>query len=92
MHSAKCPKCDNHILNVHFEAHNPSVLYGGGSGSYTATVFPCGHAIGGVPMSWETKLDSLQKGTKQLQDQINQIDRDLSRALNFLSEINRKVK
>lgn len=73
---SKCPRCDQRIMNVHFEAHDPSV-FTGGSSSYTATISPCGHAIGSVPIVWEVKLNSIEKQTNSLQNRLAQIESNL---------------
>jgi hypothetical protein len=90
MNSAKCPTCDQWISNVHFEAHDPSILKGGGSGSYTATVFPCGHAIGAVPTLWEVMLKGIQQQNSDIKDRLDQVEYNLSQVLRLLSQIARR--
>ena len=58
--TAKCPHCNTLISNVHFETYEPSYTKGG-SLSYVAIAFPCGHSIGVVPVTWEVKIDNIQK-------------------------------
>ena len=72
--TAKCPKCDDAISNVHYETHDPSSFSGyRGSRSFTAVAFPCGHAIGAVPMTWEMRLEEIQKTNKEVSDKLDSI-------------------
>lgn len=72
MNSAKCPKCDQVIGNVHYESHDPSTFSGfKGSRSFTAVAFPCGHAIGAVPVTWEMRLEELDKMHRELNQKID---------------------
>lgn len=71
MNTAKCPKCEQLISNVHYEAHNPDPSSGfRGSKSFTAVARPCGHAIGAVPVTWEIRLDEIDKKLSQLHKEV----------------------
>jgi len=86
MNTAKCPTCNAWILNVHFEEHEPSV-FKGGSIVYTATIFPCGHAIGAVPATWEAILNSIQKQTNGFSERLNNIEISLSQIIYSLNNL-----
>lgn len=58
--TAKCPHCGQRISNVHFEAYEPAYSKGGSS-SFVAVAYPCGHALGAVPVIWESKMNTIQE-------------------------------
>ena len=77
--SAKCPKCDELVANVHYEAHAPNLLSGyRGSQSFTAVAYPCGHALSAVPITWEMRLEELDKNIKEVSQKIDRIYEELA--------------
>jgi len=86
--TARCPKCDLQISNVHYEAHSPSMLSGyRGSASFTAVAYPCGHALSAVPTTWEMRLEELERINRELSEKLEY----LYRAVSELSDIIRKL-
>ena len=83
MNLATCPTCGQWISNVRVEYHAPTMLYGG-SGSYTTVAFPCNHAIGAVPASWDNWFRILEKKLSDLDTQTSSIDYNVSAILNLL--------
>ena len=76
--SAKCPNCDEAIANVHYEAHDPNSLSGyKGSASFTAVAYPCGHAIGAVPMTWENRLEEIDRLIRELNQKLDGLYREI---------------
>lgn len=75
--TAKCPSCNNLITNIHFEEYEPSILKGG-STSFVAIASPCGHAIGVVPASWEHKMNSILEVTNRQNQQIQNMQYQIS--------------
>ena len=79
MNTAKCPKCDQAIANVHYESHDPSSFSGyRGSGSFTAVAYPCGHAIGAVPVRWEMRLEEIDKMNRELNQKLDYLHKEIS--------------
>ncbi len=77
--STLCPKCDNEISNIHYQSHSPHPLSGfRGSQSYTAVAYPCGHALGAVPTTWEMRLEDISKNTKEVNQKIDHIYEELA--------------
>ena len=77
--STLCPKCDAEISNIHYQSHSPSLLSGyRGSQSFTAVAYPCGHAIGAVPVTWEMRLEELDRTSKELGAKIDSIAKEVS--------------
>ncbi len=86
MQNAKCPKCEQLISNVHYEAHDPSSFSGyRGSPSFTAVAYPCGHAIGAVPMTWEMRLEELNRMTRELNTKIDNLRKEVGDIFGFLN-------
>lgn len=76
--SAKCPKCDNAISNIHYEAHNPDSVSGyRGSASFTAVAYPCGHALGAVPMTWEMRLEEIDRLMREMNQRLESLHREI---------------
>lgn len=76
--SAKCPNCDSEIANIHYQAHDPNSLSGyRGSASFTAVAYPCGHALGAVPMTWEMRLEEIDKLIRELNIKIDTLNREV---------------
>lgn len=82
----KCPKCDQVILGIHYEAMDPST-FKGGSRSFVAVATPCNHAIGAVPMTWEAKLDEGIKKVEEINRGIDTLEQNVSQILALLSRI-----
>lgn len=79
MNTAKCPNCNQAISNIHYEAHDPHSLSGyKGSASFTAVAFPCGHALGAVPMTWEMRLEEIDRLIRELDQKIGTLNKDIS--------------
>lgn len=79
MNKAKCPKCDEAISNIHYESHDPNSFSGyRGSGSFTAVAYPCGHALGAVPITWEMRLDEIDKAGRELNQKLDKLHKELS--------------
>ena len=79
MPNAKCPNCDQFIRNVHYEAHEPNSLSGyRGSRSFTAIAYPCGHALGAVPETWELRLEEINKNIKETHQRIDRVYEELA--------------
>ena len=47
--------CNQIITGVHYEEATPSA-FNSGSKSFVAVATPCNHAIGALPMTWESLL------------------------------------
>lgn len=76
--TAKCPKCDHQISNIHYEAHAPNSFSGfRGSPSFTAVAFPCGHAISAVPVTWETRLEEIDKVNRELNKKLDYLYKEI---------------
>ncbi len=79
MNTAKCPNCDQVIANVHYEAHDPSSFSGfRGSRSFTAVAYPCGHAISAVPVTWEMRLEEIDKMNRELNQKLDYLHKEIS--------------
>ena len=88
MNTAKCPKCEAVVANIHYEVHRPNSLSGfRGSQSFTAVAYPCGHILGAVPITWEMRLEEIDKTISTINQKINA----LYLKLEELSEIIQKV-
>ena len=88
MNTAKCPKCEEAISNIHYESHDPNSFSGyRGSRSFTAVAYPCGHAISAVPVTWEMRLEELDKSNRELNDKLNIIHRELSEISAFIRNL-----
>jgi len=84
INTAKCPKCEAVIANIHYEAHKPNLSSGfRGSPSFTAVAHPCKHAIGAVPITWEMRLEEIDKVLRELNKKVDE-------ALLFLSTLQKK--
>ena len=84
MTNAKCPNCDKMISNIHYEAHDPDSSSGyRGSASFTAVAYPCGHALGAVPMTWEMRLEEIDRMVRELNERLDY----LNKGMNHLSTI-----
>ena len=82
---ARCSRCNESIANIHYESHGPSTLHGyGGSSSFAAVAFPCGHLISAVPSSWEQRLDELDAVTRQLNAKVDYLHKELVEIINLL--------
>ena len=91
MNTAKCPNCDQTIANVHYETHDPSSFSGyRGSHSFTAVAYPCGHAISAVPVTWEMRLEELDKMTRELNDKVNYLYKEISELAVLIRDLNQK--
>ena len=89
MNRAKCPKYEESIANVHYEAHDPNSFSGyRGSQSLTAVAYPCGHALGAVPVTWELRLEEIDKTNREINQKLDQIYKELSQLTNLVREIN----
>ena len=90
---AKCPKCDLAIANIHYEAHDPSSFSGyRGSRSFTAVAYPCGHAISAVPMTWEIRLEELNRMNHELNQKVDYLRRELGDIFTLLNSLNSQKK
>lgn len=79
MNTAKCPKCEGAISNVHYEAHDPNSFSGyRGSQSFTAVAYPCGHALGAVPVTWELRLEEIDKTNREINQKLDQIYKEIA--------------
>lgn len=79
INNAKCPNCSEPISNVHYEAHDPHSLSGfRGSASFTAVAYPCGHVLGAVPMTWEMRLEEIDRQIREVNQRLDNINRDIS--------------
>lgn len=76
MNISKCPSCGNLITSINFEVHRPSA-FKVGSNSYTATIYPCGHAISSVPITWENRLDIIENKVNRIEDKINKLENNI---------------
>lgn len=91
MNTAKCPKCDQVITNVHYEAHDPSSFSGfRGSSSFTAVAYPCGHAISAVPITWEMRLEEIDKTNRELNQKLNYLYKEISELAVLIRNLNQK--
>ena len=87
--TAKCPKCEESISNVHYEAHDPNSFSGyRGSQSFTAVAYPCGHALGAVPVTWELRLEEIDKTNREINQKLDQIYKEISQLMTLVREIN----
>ena len=90
---AKCPRCDESISNIHYEAHDPNTLSGfRGSASFTAVAYPCGHAISAVPVTWEVRLEELDKLIRELNQKIDTLYRELGQLSTTVRNSNIRTK
>lgn len=90
---ARCPNCELPIANVHYEAHNPNTQSGyNGSASFTAVAYPCGHAISAVPMTWESRLEELDRIIRELNEKIDDLQREVGRLSANVRDSNIKIK
>lgn len=88
MNTARCPKCEESIDNVHYESHNPNSLSGfRGSASFTAVAFPCGHALGAVPVTWELRLEELDKTNRELNRKLDDLNDELSELSDLVRDL-----
>ncbi len=79
INTAKCPKCEAIIANIHYEAHKPNFSSGfRGSPSFTAVAYPCKHALGAVPITWEMRLEEIDKVLRELNKKVGEINTSLS--------------
>ena len=79
MNTAKCPKCDESISNIHYEAYVPNSRGGfKGSDSFTAVAHPCGHAISAVPVTWEMRLEEIDRTNRELNQKLDNIHKEVS--------------
>ena len=86
--TAKCPNCEEEISNIHYETHAPDPFSGyRGSESFTAVAYPCGHAIGAVPITWELRLEEIDKNIRETTKKIDRMYEELAN----LSAIVRKL-
>jgi hypothetical protein len=91
--TAKCPKCDEAIGNIHYETHNPSSFSGyKGSASFTAVAYPCGHALGAVPMTWEMRLEELDKMIRDLNQKLDYLYKEIGELASLVRDSNIEVK
>lgn len=91
--NAKCPNCDNAIDNVHYEYHDPNILSGyRGSQSFTAVAYPCGHALGAVPVTWEVRLEELNKLTKEIGLKLDYLQKGVNEILKRLDDSSPKSR
>lgn len=92
MNIAKCPTCDKWISNIHYEAHDPSAVSGyKGSASFTAVAFPCGHAIGAVPRTWEDRLDEIDRLNREIWERLDSISKEISKIANLLQNLKNRT-
>ncbi len=92
MNIAKCPTCDKWISNIHYESHGPSAVSGyKGSQSFTAVAFPCGHAIGAVPRTWEERLDEIDRMTREIWQKVESINSEITRISGILQSIQKRT-
>lgn len=93
MNTAKCPKCDELVSNVHYEAHSPSLISGyRGSQSFTAVAHPCGHVLGAVPITWEMRLEELDRTNKELTKKLDSLHKELLVMLDIVKRIDSRIK
>lgn len=93
INSAKCPKCEQLITNIHYEAHDPSSFSGyRGSPSFTAVAYPCGHAIGAVPISWEKRLEELDRKNQEINKKVDYLRKELGDIFTILSNLGSQKK
>ena len=89
MNTAKCPKCDHPIRNIHYEAHEPNSISGfAGSKSFTAVAYPCHHAVGAVPVTWEIRLEELERMTREIIRKVNNIHERIAKSNSDVSDGN----
>lgn len=89
---AKCPKCDESIVNIHYESHKPNEAYGyNGSRSFTPVAVPCGHALGAIPVTWETRLEELDRMIKILDEKADFLQSELIEILDNLKILRKKI-
>jgi hypothetical protein len=82
-----CPKCDNEISNIHYQSHEPHPLSGfKGSKSYTAVAYPCGHALGAVPATWEMRLEDISKDAKETNRKIENLYKELAELAEIIKQ------
>ena len=92
MNIAKCPTCDKWISNIHYEAHNPSMVHGyKGSASFTAVAYPCGHAIGAVPRTWETRLEEIDRMVREMWEKVENINNEMTRIAGILQNFQNRT-
>ena len=92
MNIAKCPTCDKWISNIHYEAHGPSAVSGyKGSASHTAVAYPCAHALGAVPRSWEDRIDEIDRLTREIWQKVENINSEITRLGNILNTIQNRT-
>ncbi len=93
MNNAKCPNCSEPISNVHYEAHDPSSSSGyKGSASFTAVAFPCGHAISAVPMTWEMRLEEIDRLVRDLNQKLDGLYREIGQLSSIVRNSNIKTR
>lgn len=93
MNTAKCPKCDATISNVHYETHDPNSFSGyRGSASFTAVAYPCGHAISAVPMTWEMRLEEIDKLIRELNQKLDYLYKEIGQLSSVIRGSNLKIK
>lgn len=89
MSIARCPKCDQTIANIHYESHSPSLFSGfRGSSSFTAVAYPCGHAIGAVPITWEMRLNEIDKTNRELKQELDYLHKEISHLIILVKNLN----
>ena len=82
--------CGQFIQGVHYEGVSPSAL-NSGSKSFVAVATPCGHAIGAVPMTWESKLNEGVNMTREIKENASNMRHSIERIEAVTGSIARKV-
>jgi hypothetical protein len=89
---AKCPKCEEEITHVHYEGHRPNEADGyDGSKSFTAVAYPCGHALGALPVTWESRLDELEHISRKLDGKIDFLQGEILDVIDVLKALRKKI-
>ena len=93
MNNAKCPKCEEVLDGIHYESHVPNPISGyRGSGSFTAVAHPCGHAISAVPVTWEMRLEEIDKVSRELNQKLDTIHKEIANLSSLVRNISLKTK
>ena len=93
LNSARCPKCDESISNIHYESHDPNTFSGyKGSASFTAVAFPCGHAISAVPVTWEMRLEEIENLNRELHRKLDTIYKEVARLSEAVENLDTKPR
>ena len=91
--NARCPNCNETISNIHYEAHDPHSLSGyKGSASFTAVAYPCRHAISAVPMTWEMRLEEIDRLMRELNQKLDGLYREIGQLSTVVRNSNIRIR